>query len=700
MNLRDPNNTETPDVSVATDQQADTAMPVFAPDDSNKADTPEPHVTDVDTGPMQGAGSTDSIARVEANQLGITAAVFERAIPLTTLCRMSYPGGKDLESLSDHAKNRSLYGIDTMEAVELDSQRLVSELETFNQGKSESAHLKADIFRATKLQGVVYHSDEEIIVSFEGSDGMEWRHYLRNLIKSPISLQPKMFFHDLWRTGQIDAYEQKIQDLAERIAEPDERADPEKLGKIVHDLKNAKVHKGWWDSLNLPLKFGPGQEEGDTIWSGMERHIQKLEAEIEARTGKKPKLTFAGHSSGGSLSMIAAARWMENNDHMVDEIHSFGQPRTGTLEFRYSMYEFMDRDGKLPIYRFEMEGDPVPSLPYLASFFNDHLRHIGNAICIAPNGTLLGIRRQGKIVTAKEAADSIDESMTTYYRSRNKNNWFYRIINAGGHASGELTSELAALVKNILFDGVGDQNPYVTAPDHELEKMFKRRNIGRKYKDDPGVANLPGTLLDLASHVLGISAYRHVLPTMSEALTRQLSMEQLREKHGGCLAPTTLADLVTKLSDELHTEHQAGSLDIIPGINTLLATLDLDKAAFVKAALEDKATPNRKPGTVPQLAPELVRAAVHLGNSRSNDSTAKLDKLPEQASLVGIVKALKAQPETKELYVQAKEVLEQMEYFIARRVPIHVDKHAVRVLRDNHMNGNGVGMNGNGQGVG
>ena len=135
-------------------------------------------------------------------------------------------------------------------------------------------------------------------------------------------------------------------------------------------------------------------------------------------------LWFTGHSLGGALAMLAAARLhFEEPDRTADGVYTFGQPRTcDRMLARAYNTAFADR-----MYRFVNNNDIVARLPPEPAFHHvNALRHID------ANGTMRdkmplvgGLLDRAKGITADmlaPASDGVrDHLMKTYIAALERN---------------------------------------------------------------------------------------------------------------------------------------------------------------------------------------------------------------------------------------------------------------------------------------
>ena len=105
-----------------------------------------------------------------------------------------------------------------------------------------------------------------------------------------------------------------------------------------------RIHGGFAESL-------------DAVWGGL------LPA-IRGRNSKKP-IWITGHSKGGALATLAAARLKSQLHLQAETIMTFGSPRTGDQTFAQEY----DRNFRRH-FRFEHEDDIVPHLPPASYLFH------------------------------------------------------------------------------------------------------------------------------------------------------------------------------------------------------------------------------------------------------------------------------------------------------------------------------------------
>ncbi|CAM9414270.1 unnamed protein product, partial [Laminaria digitata] len=93
---------------------------------------------------------------------------------------------------------------------------------------------------------------------------------------------------------------------------------------------------------NIPKSWGLSEEDCDvhrgfddgvnTVWDGVEGMHQKIKTLYEEK-GKRRKLYIAGHSLGGALATVAAARLAFVDDMNIAGMYTIGSPRVFDTEF-------------------------------------------------------------------------------------------------------------------------------------------------------------------------------------------------------------------------------------------------------------------------------------------------------------------------------------------------------------------------------
>jgi len=131
-----------------------------------------------------------------------------------------------------------------------------------------------------------------------------------------------------------------------------------------------------------PANLHTGFEQAvGTVWP-------RIEAAIKARPGDEKEVFFTGHSLGGALATIAAARAAADPAIPVTAVYTFGGPRVGGDEF------FGDYTAKFKLgartYRVVHGGDVVATVPPKIFGF----RHVGDCIQCPTDGRFDGPQTQ------------------------------------------------------------------------------------------------------------------------------------------------------------------------------------------------------------------------------------------------------------------------------------------------------------------
>jgi hypothetical protein len=132
------------------------------------------------------------------------------------------------------------------------------------------------------------------------------------------------------------------------------------IGGWIQDAKFFTRRANGKDPTNL-IRLDDGLDLDGWLHSGFYGSYETVMSEFERKlsdVNKSKPLYFAGHSLGGALTAIAAAR-AAINDHNVHATYTAGQPRIGDNSFSISMDEKLD--GRH--YRMVFEDDMVARIP-------------------------------------------------------------------------------------------------------------------------------------------------------------------------------------------------------------------------------------------------------------------------------------------------------------------------------------------------
>ncbi|MGD0128930.1 MAG: lipase family protein [Terriglobia bacterium] len=158
--------------------------------------------------------------------------------------------------------------------------------------------------------------------------------------------------------------------LAEPVAKP---------GSLPNAMK---VHDGFWKAV-------------DSLWPQMLPAVQELLA-----SETQPKLYIAGHSKGGAMAAIAAARLFTEENIVAAGVYMYAAPRAGNSTF------VLDFPSAIPVFRYEHYLDIVPFLPPNLQFIDliAEVPMLGDLLVKATGwdytslGTLRYIKQDGTIV--------------------------------------------------------------------------------------------------------------------------------------------------------------------------------------------------------------------------------------------------------------------------------------------------------------
>lgn len=129
---------------------------------------------------------------------------------------------------------------------------------------------------------------------------------------------------------------------------------------LVAGPLGGRVHEGFYDALSH-------------VWQAVDRAVGRFDPH------KAKPLWITGHSMGGALAALAAARWLDRG-RRVSGIYTFGQPRTGDGTFaRNFNFEL-----KCNAFRFVNNNDLVTRIPPRALGYS----HLGTFKYLTSEGKL------------------------------------------------------------------------------------------------------------------------------------------------------------------------------------------------------------------------------------------------------------------------------------------------------------------------
>ena len=123
-----------------------------------------------------------------------------------------------------------------------------------------------------------------------------------------------------------------------------------------------KVHAGFLDALN-------------EVWDDMRAVLKRFQ-------DKQQTVWFCGHSLGGALACLAAAKYVGNEGGRINGVYTIGQPRVGNSKFAGQYDNVVGGN----CFRFVNNNDVVPQLPFWGPALK--YTHIGKLIYFDSDGTL------------------------------------------------------------------------------------------------------------------------------------------------------------------------------------------------------------------------------------------------------------------------------------------------------------------------
>ncbi|CAM9523218.1 unnamed protein product [Ascophyllum nodosum] len=257
-------------------------------------------------------------------------------------------------------------------------------------------------------------------------------------------------------------------------------------------FRGTQEKSDWVTNLKLvqrscPIEWNPPTDEGGiheartnggfdegvaTVWeiaNGMRETIKKLYNEV----GKNRKLYVTGHSLGGALATLAAARLHYSDNVDVSAMYTFGSPRVFNRQIA-AFFDCSDNCGtalKEKYFRCRNNNDVVPRVPFTPPY-----KHVGTEIYLDRFGQLstysLSDRLLGRLSSylRGDFIEDIDDHAISEYARHFKQ----AVIN----------SKVPVLhkVANVVNDAVGHVTLKVvpnaiTERNENLKKIKMRQNI-------------------------------------------------------------------------------------------------------------------------------------------------------------------------------------------------------------------------------
>lgn len=143
-----------------------------------------------------------------------------------------------------------------------------------------------------------------------------------------------------------------------------------------------KVHRGFQQALKA-------------VWSQLTKRLQNLELHCQ-EGGIPATVWFTGHSLGGALAEVAAAKLLDDFDFPITGLYTFGKPRVGDSDYA----KFMGQLAGGWSYRFVNRSDIVPRVPPRILGY----RHVGQLRFIDSVGEIhAGVSQWNKMLLAFKA---------------------------------------------------------------------------------------------------------------------------------------------------------------------------------------------------------------------------------------------------------------------------------------------------------
>jgi triacylglycerol lipase len=161
---------------------------------------------------------------------------------------------------------------------------------------------------------------------------------------------------------------------------------PHRSGAILASAATwVESAKDWASNATFALvPFADGDASNTRVHSGFQAAYERMHSMVDVvlkdllRIKLRP-IWFTGHSLGGALATIAAAR-LDN----ATGLYTYGCPRVGDDDFVNAFPAHVN------VWRFCTSGDPVPNVPPRAGWFARLLQrsgyqHLGHAVWLDEN---------------------------------------------------------------------------------------------------------------------------------------------------------------------------------------------------------------------------------------------------------------------------------------------------------------------------
>lgn len=188
---------------------------------------------------------------------------------------------------------------------------------------------------------------------------MVYKNFDEKLSAKLKKIFPYVMYFDKSGTQAIVAHDKERIVIIFRGTEPKEfkdvKADLKTWPKRSDEVQGL-VHAGFAEAL-------------DKVWKDLEPFVDEC-----VKLHKIKQVIFTGHSLGGALAVVAAAR-----SKYIGEVYTYGQPRVGNRKY--------SKQVKSKVYRFVNNNDVVPRVPPPLIFGHQGIKfHIVNDKLVTPTG--------------------------------------------------------------------------------------------------------------------------------------------------------------------------------------------------------------------------------------------------------------------------------------------------------------------------
>jgi len=204
--------------------------------------------------------------------------------------------------------------------------------------------------------------DRKTAILCANLSSLVYRNFDEKLSKRLNKIFPYVMYFDNKGTQAIVAHDKERIAIIFRGTEPKEfkdvKADLKTWPKRSDEVKGL-VHSGFAEAL-------------DRVWNDLEPFVDEC-----VKLHDIKQVIFTGHSLGGALAVVAAAR-----SKYVGEVYTYGQPRVGNRKY--------SKQVKSKVYRFVNNNDVVPRVPPPLIFGHQGTKYhiVGEDKLITPTGKL------------------------------------------------------------------------------------------------------------------------------------------------------------------------------------------------------------------------------------------------------------------------------------------------------------------------